>query len=116
VLPPRPLGAVIDKRPAPEASCPPAAQAKKTMDLQDPKSASASAQDTKKHLPSLSASRAGEKSVGSARSIIRKRQRANKMNDQKKKRHSRNEKAHMTGKTCAPFAYIPSFPRRYCPV
>ena len=30
-----PLGAVIDKRPAPEASCPPAAQAKKTIDLVD---------------------------------------------------------------------------------
>ena len=39
-----PLGAVIDKRPAPEASCPPAAQAKKTIDLVDIKSASVSAQ------------------------------------------------------------------------
>ena len=36
-------GRVIDKRPAPEASCPPAAQAKKVMDLQDPSSASVSA-------------------------------------------------------------------------
>ena len=42
--PPSPLGAVIHKRPAPEASCAPAAQAKKAMDLQDPISASASAQ------------------------------------------------------------------------
>ena len=42
--PPSPLGAVIDKRPALEASCPPAAQAKKTIDLVDPKSASFSAQ------------------------------------------------------------------------
>ena len=42
--PPSPLGAVIHKRPAPEASCAPAAQAKKTIDLVDPKSASPSAQ------------------------------------------------------------------------
>ncbi|MBQ4350548.1 MAG: hypothetical protein II768_04775, partial [Clostridia bacterium] len=47
---PRPLGAVIDKRPAPEASCPPAAQAKKAIDLVDSKSASVSAQDTRKYL------------------------------------------------------------------
>ena len=33
--PPSPLGAVIHKRPAPEASCAPAAQAKKTIDLVD---------------------------------------------------------------------------------
>ena len=46
--PSSPLGAVIDKRPAPEASCPPAAQAKKALDLQDPKSASVSAQDARK--------------------------------------------------------------------
>ena len=42
--PPSPLGAVIHKRPAPEASCAPAAQAKKASDLQDPSSASVSAQ------------------------------------------------------------------------
>ena len=42
--PSSPLGAVIDKRPAPEASCPPAAQAKKASDLQDPSPASVSAQ------------------------------------------------------------------------
>ena len=43
--PPSPLGAVIHKRPAPEASCAPSAQDKKTIELVDPKSASVSAQD-----------------------------------------------------------------------
>ncbi|MBQ3708924.1 MAG: hypothetical protein II889_13625, partial [Clostridia bacterium] len=38
-----PLGAVIDKRAAPEPSCPPAAQAKKTIGFADAKSASVSA-------------------------------------------------------------------------
>ena len=38
-----PLGAVIDKRAAPEPSCPPAAQATKTIDLVDSKSASVNA-------------------------------------------------------------------------
>ena len=74
--PPSPLGAVIDKRPAPEASCPPAAQAKKTIDLVDPKSASVSAQakhDCNRELAE------GELASSPWGLPARKRQRADKM-------------------------------------